>query len=38
MLLVTVHPSMLLRLPDAGAKARELGRLVEDLALASATA
>jgi DNA polymerase len=32
--LVTVHPSYLLRLPDADAKAREYRRFVEDLALA----
>jgi DNA polymerase len=31
-LVVTVHPSMLLRMPDARAKARELRRLVADLA------
>ena len=29
---VTVHPSYLLRLPDASAKRREYGRFVEDLA------
>ena len=29
--LVTVHPSYLLRLPDADAKAREYRRFVEDL-------
>lgn len=32
--LVTVHPSYLLRLPDADAKAREYQRFVADLALA----
>jgi uracil-DNA glycosylase len=34
--LVTVHPSYLLRLPDAGAKAREYGRFVDDLKMAAA--
>ena len=34
--LVTVHPSYLLRLPDAEAKAREYRRFVEDLKLAAA--
>jgi DNA polymerase len=34
-LLVTVHPSMLLRLPDARARARELRGLVADLTLAA---
>jgi DNA polymerase len=34
--LVTVHPSYLLRLPDADAKAREYERLVEDLKIAAA--
>ena len=33
--LVTVHPSYLLRLPDADAKAREYERFVEDLRLAA---
>src|SRR5579872_3827597 len=33
--LVTVHPSYLLRLPDADAKAREYRRFVEDLKLAA---
>jgi DNA polymerase len=34
--LVTVHPSYLLRLPDADAKAREYERFVEDLKIAAA--
>jgi DNA polymerase len=34
--LVTVHPSFLLRLPDAEAKAREYARFVEDLRIAAA--
>src|SRR5438552_471455 len=34
--LVTVHPSSLLRLPDADAKAREYQRFVEDLKIAAA--
>jgi len=34
--LVTVHPSYLLRLPDEDAKAREYERFVEDLKLAAA--
>jgi probable DNA metabolism protein len=34
--LVTVHPSYLLRLPDAHAKAREYRRFVEDLKVAAA--
>src|SRR5882724_7324352 len=34
--LVTVHPSYLLRLPDAEAKAREYQRFVEDLEIAAA--
>jgi uracil-DNA glycosylase len=34
--LVTVHPSYLLRLPDADAKAREYQRFVDDLKLAAA--
>ena len=34
--LVTVHPSYLLRLPDADAKAREYQRFVDDLAIAAA--
>jgi DNA polymerase len=34
--LVTVHPSYLLRLPDAEAKAREYRRFVEDLKIAAA--
>jgi uracil-DNA glycosylase len=34
--LVTVHPSYLLRLPDADAKAREYDRFVDDLKLAAA--
>jgi uracil-DNA glycosylase family protein len=33
---VTVHPSYLLRLPDADAKAREYERFVEDLKVAAA--
>jgi uracil-DNA glycosylase len=33
--LVTVHPSYLLRLPDADAKAREYARFVEDLKIAA---
>jgi probable DNA metabolism protein len=33
--LVTVHPSYLLRLPDADAKAREYARFVEDLRIAA---
>jgi uracil-DNA glycosylase len=33
--LVTVHPSYLLRLPDADAKAREYQRFVEDLRVAA---
>jgi len=33
--LVTVHPSYLLRLPDADAKAREYRRFVEDLEIAA---
>ena len=33
--LVTVHPSYLLRLPDAGAKAREYQRFVDDLKIAA---
>jgi DNA polymerase len=33
--LVTVHPSYLLRLPDAAAKAREYDRFVEDLKIAA---
>jgi DNA polymerase len=33
--LVTVHPSYLLRLPDAEAKAREYQRLVDDLKIAA---
>ena len=35
LLLVTVHPSMLLRIPDARDKTRELRRLAADLALAA---
>jgi len=35
--LVTVHPSYLLRLPDAEAKAREYKRFVEDLKIAALT-
>jgi uracil-DNA glycosylase len=35
--LVTVHPSYLLRLPDADAKAREYERFVEDLKVVAAT-
>jgi len=35
--LVTVHPSYLLRLPDADTKAREYERFVEDLKLAANT-
>jgi uracil-DNA glycosylase len=34
--LVTVHPSYLLRLPDADSKAREYDRFVDDLKLAAA--
>jgi uracil-DNA glycosylase family protein len=34
--LVTVHPSYLLRLPDADAKAREYQRFVDDLGIAAA--
>src|SRR3979490_3201329 len=34
--LVTVHPSYLLRLPDADAKAREYARFVDDLKVAAA--
>ncbi len=34
--LVTVHPSYLLRLPDADAKAREYQRFVDDLRMAAA--
>jgi DNA polymerase len=34
--LVTVHPSYLLRLPDADAKAREFRRFVDDLKIAAA--
>ncbi len=34
--LVTVHPSYLLRLPDADAKAREYDRFVDDLKIAAA--
>ena len=34
--LVTVHPSYLLRLPDADAKAREYVRFVDDLRIAAA--
>ena len=34
--LVTVHPSYLLRLPDAEAKAREYERFVDDLKIAAA--
>ncbi len=33
--LVTVHPSYLLRLPDADAKAREYERFVDDLKIAA---
>lgn len=33
--LVTVHPSYLLRLPDAEAKAREYPHFVEDLRIAA---
>ena len=33
--LVTVHPSYLLRLPDADARAREYQRLVDDLKIAA---
>jgi DNA polymerase len=33
--MVTVHPSYLLRLPDADAKAREYQRFVEDLKIAA---
>ena len=36
MALVTVHPSYLLRLPDADAKAREYQRFVDDLKIAAA--
>ena len=34
--LVTVHPSYLLRLPDAAARAREYQRFVDDLRIAAA--
>src|SRR3982075_3013254 len=34
--LVTVHPSYLLRLPDADAKARESARFIDDLKMAAA--
>ena len=34
--LVTVHPSYLLRLPDAQAKAREYAHFVDDLRIAAA--
>jgi uracil-DNA glycosylase family protein len=34
--LVTVHPSYLLRLPDADAKAREYARFIDDLKIAAA--
>jgi uracil-DNA glycosylase len=34
--LVTVHPSYLLRLPDAAARAREYARFVDDLKMAAA--
>jgi DNA polymerase len=34
--LVTVHPSYLLRVPDADAKAREYTNFVRDLKIASA--
>ena len=34
--LVTVHPSYLLRLPDADSKAREYRRFVDDLKIAAA--
>jgi uracil-DNA glycosylase len=34
--LVTVHPSYLLRLPDAEAKAREYRRFIDDLKIAAA--
>ena len=34
--LVTVHPSYLLRQPDAGAKAREYARFVDDFRIAAA--
>jgi uracil-DNA glycosylase len=34
--LVTVHPSYLLRLPDADAKAQEYQRFVDDLKIAAA--
>jgi uracil-DNA glycosylase len=33
--LVTVHPSYLLRLPDADAKAQEYRRFVQDLKVAA---
>ncbi len=35
--LVTVHPSYLLRVPDADAKEREYERFVDDLKVAAAT-
>jgi DNA polymerase len=35
LLVVTVHPSLLLRLPDAAAKAREFRRVVADLMFAN---
>jgi len=34
--LVTVHPSYLLRVPDAESRAREYQRFVEDLKIAAA--
>jgi len=33
---VTVHPSYLLRPPDAGSKAREYARFVDDFRIAAA--
>ena len=35
--LVTVHPSYLLRLPDADARQREYARFIEDLKIAAAS-
>jgi len=33
-LVVTIHPSLLLRIQDAGARAEALGRFIEDLNIA----
>jgi DNA polymerase len=35
-LLITVHPSFILRVPDQAAKAQEYGRLVADLRVVTA--